>query len=336
VIGRRIYRRFNGSGPYKLVSTQTDNTNTYFGDGVPNAGLGVAAPAVDTTGARKVNLTAVATGPAAVTARKIYRTIVNGVPLKLLVTLGNNTATTYSDTTADGSLGVAAPVTDTSALSQPSGQVLAGATSLLVAGAGAFEGTGGWAVVGNGSLVIRYTGISGNTLTGIPAAGEGAITATIAFNSSITAAPALIGIPASGAGAIVQQIVLGDAVNLLAQVDDLAAQAALAAGLGGDGVQEDYLQDGRLSYPEAHARALAKLAQQNQPLVTLAYRCRDRNTQTGATVAAHLTTPPVDGAFKIQQVTVANFGPHVMPTYTVTASSARFSFEDLLRLMRGL
>jgi hypothetical protein len=335
VIGRRIYRRFNGSGPYKLVSTQTDNTNTYFGDGVPNAGLGVAAPAVDTTGARKVTLTAVATGPAAVTARKIYRTTANGVPLKLLVTLGNNTATTYSDTTADASLGVAAPATDTSALSQPSGQVLAGATSLVVAGAGVFVATGGWAVVGNGSQVISYTGISGNTLTGIPAAGEGAITASIAYNSSITEAPTLRGIPASGTGAIVQTIVLGDPVNLLVQVEDVAAQAALATQLGGDGVQEEYLQDGRLSYMEASARALAKLAQQNQPLLTLAYRCRDRNTRAGRTVSATLEVPHVSGLYKIQHVTIGAFGPHVMPTYTVTASSSRFSFEDLLRVLRG-
>jgi len=37
--------------------------------------------------------------------------------------------------------------------------------------------------------------------------------------------------------------------------------------------------------------------------------------------------------FKIQSVTINNFRPHPTqyPTYTVTASSRRFSFEDWLR-----
>jgi hypothetical protein len=198
-------------------------------------------------------------------------------------------------------------------------------------------------VIGNGQQVVRYSFISGLTLMGIPFSGPGAITAAIAYNSSITEAPALIGIPQPAfvgwpvpAGGIAVPLKQGDPVNLLVQLDDTVAQARVAASAGGDGIIEEYLQDNRIGKAEALSRARAKLAQQSTPLTTLTYRCRDRNTAAGRTVTADLETPAAHGDFKIQQVTLSNFGPHVQPTYTVTASSARFSFEDLLRLMRGL
>ena len=82
-----------------------------------------------------------------------------------------------------------------------------------------------------------------------------ALTATTAYGAAATPAAQLVGIPASGAGAIVYPIVRGDPVNLLVMEQDTVAQAALAALIGGDGVQEEHVSDNRLSATEARARA---------------------------------------------------------------------------------
>jgi hypothetical protein len=72
--------------------------------------LGTLASITTTTGNQQVNLTAIPTSAAnAVTKRKIYRTTVGGSAYFLLTTLNDNTTTTYTDSTADGSLGAAAP-----------------------------------------------------------------------------------------------------------------------------------------------------------------------------------------------------------------------------------
>jgi hypothetical protein len=334
---RRWYRTAANGSTYKLLPDSQINTgwaelSGNLVDTTGDAFLGAAPPASTqfTGSGQRVTISDIGKGPTGTVQRKLYRTVVGGTPLKFLVALGDNTTTVITDTVADAGLGATAPTVDTSALSQPSGQVLAGASSLILAATAGFTATGGWAVLGNGQQVIRYTGISGLSLIGIPFSGPGAITASVAYNSSVTESPALTGV-----AGITRPIKSGDAVNLLVQLDDPVAQSQLAAVLGGDGVIEEYLQDGRLGRTEALSRARAKLVQQSMPLVTVTYRCRDRNTRSGRTVAIDLETPVVHGSFKIQHVTVSTFGPHVLPTYTVTASSARFSFENLLRLLRG-
>jgi hypothetical protein len=70
---------------------------------------------------QQVNLSAIPTGaatlPVAVTARKIYRSKASGIDgfQQLVTTLNDNTTTTYTDNTADGSLGVQVPLRNTSA-----------------------------------------------------------------------------------------------------------------------------------------------------------------------------------------------------------------------------
>lgn len=62
---------------------------------------------------QKIELSNIPLGPAGCTARKIYRTEGGDTTLKLLTTLANNTATTYSDNVADVTLGAAmAAITD--------------------------------------------------------------------------------------------------------------------------------------------------------------------------------------------------------------------------------
>lgn len=69
-----------------------------------------------TSGNQKVNLTAIPTGPNSTsttpitTKRALWRTGVGLTQLQFLAFLNDNTATTFSDTTPDGSLGANAPV----------------------------------------------------------------------------------------------------------------------------------------------------------------------------------------------------------------------------------
>lgn len=342
VIGRRIYRwRSGGDGLFHRVGEQTGENykaNVAFKDQVLNANVGPAAPGVSTAYAQQVALSGISVGPASVLRRYVYRSTANGTQLKRLATLDDNVSTTIpNDAASDAALGVNLPTADSSGLNLIGGQVVAGAAELLTSSGGIFDFPGGgWAVLGNGQQVIRYHGVVGNVLTGIPAAGPGAITATVNYGASITVAPTLVGIPLAGVGAIVVAIKQGDQVNLLEQVDDLVAQQQLAVYVGGDGVQESYLQDNRLSATEARARGEALLALRNQLEESVGYTSRDKNTRSGATIRVRLPDPTnVIADFKIQQVAITLFQfPHVFPTCAVQASSNRFSFEDLLRLAR--
>src|SRR4029077_65338 len=121
--------------------------------------------------------------------------------------------------------------------------------SLLTASPAPFSATGGWALVG--SVPVRYTGITGNTLTGIPASGPRALTASVLYNAAIPAAPALTGVNSNNG--LFVAIAKGSTVAIFVQRDALAAQTALgllerdAQGNATDGIHEYTITDGRLS-----------------------------------------------------------------------------------------
>jgi len=153
----------------------------------------------------------------------------------------------------------------------------------------------------------------------------------------------LTGIPASGAGSILYDIKQGDGVNILVVVDDAGAQTTLAAllstilGDDSDGVQEDYIQDRRLSATECQARGEALLALRSTTEVSIRYKSRDPLTKAGRTISVSLGSPTsVTADFKIQQVIISNFhpSPDFYPDFDVQASSTRFSLENLLILAR--
>lgn len=338
IVNRKLYRTKIGDATLYLVAT-FDNVVTTFTDTVNDGDLGAAAPTTNGAVAQQVNLSAIPLGAAAVTQRRIYRTAANQTPLRYLTVLNDNTTTAMNDVYGDNVLGGTAPTSDTSLLQQPQGNVLVGSTALPLASVASFLASGGWAIVA--SQLIRYTGISGNNLIGIPPSGVGAIGATITYNVTAVAAPMLIGVPPSGVGAIKYPILKGDPVNLFVQVDDLAAQAAVRAQIpGSDGIIEDELQDRRLSYTEGRARCLARLdmlAARDSAgwvgVVTVRYACRDINSQAGATVTINIG-PPINltGSYLIQRVSASQFQiPNLPPTYQVEASSVRFSAEALLR-----
>lgn len=275
-----------------------------------------------------VQVEGIATGPTAgsgLLSRKLYRSAAGTTtPLKLVATISGNTITGYTDTLADGALGVNAPATDTAQIPSQAGSVKAGSAALLVTGTGPFLPGGGW--VQAASLILRYTGFSGTSSLALASP----LPSALNYGVTVRALAALI-VPASGAGAVVVPLTIGDELNVIAQADDPALQASTATLLGGDGIIQEYLQDNRLSYTEALARARAHLVLQSRPQVSVGFTCRDRWAQSGRTLSIELTTPRVSGYFKIMQVTIGRFGPHVQPTRTITASSARVSFEDLLR-----
>jgi hypothetical protein len=325
VTARRIYRE--GVGWWYLVGTIANNTATTFTDTAASTGAGM--PGANTAIAAQVRVT-LPLGASAVTGRKIYRTASGLSALRLLATLGDNTTTTYTDAALDSGLGAAPPVTDTSSLTQPNGQVPAGVTAIIVANPAAFSSSGGWAVVGNGEQVIRYTGKSANALTGIPATGPGALVASVSYNSTITVAPALVGVTG-----VLEQILRSAPIHVWVQRDDLAAQSAMAALDGsGDGVYEHIWSDERRSEPSLIQVCDAQLKLYSRPLVTVTYATRDLKTKSGKTVLIVLSSPAIQASLPIQDVTISELGiKGLLPKFTVTASNARQSFEAILQML---
>lgn len=104
-----------GIGAYVYALTyvtgvkKSDGTLSVHGETTANADFSVTT----TTGNQQVNVTALpVSAEATVIGKRLYRTAVGGAQKKLLATLAAN-VTTYTDTTADGSLGANIPVTNT-------------------------------------------------------------------------------------------------------------------------------------------------------------------------------------------------------------------------------
>jgi len=151
----------------------------------------------------------------------------------------------------------------------------------------------------------------------------------------------LTGIPASGVGSILYTIRQGDPVNIRVVVNDLPAQAAIAAmmlPLIDDGVIEGaVIQDGRISETEARARGAAWLALRRSLAESVALVSRDLNMHAGRSLGVNLPIAPTStvGTYKVQSVTSTGYLPARWPTRTVQASSNRFTLEMLLRIARG-
>jgi len=325
VTARRLYRH-SGAG-YKLLTTIPNNTQTTYTDTTASAGLSGTLPASNTAVANQVDVI-VAIGGAGVTGRKVYRSGSGGAGLYFLATIPDNTTQTIRDAAPDGALGALAPTADSSGLVQPNGQVPAGSTAVIVANTAAFADTGGWAVVGNGEVGIRYTAKTANGLTGIPATGPGALVASVAYNSTITAAPALIGVTG-----VVDAVIRNAPIHVWVQRDDLAAQAYMAALDGsGDGVYEHIWSDERRTEASLIQVCDAQLELYSRPLVTVTYATRDLKTKSGKTVTIALTTPAIHESLTIQDVAISELGiKGLAPKFTVTASTVRQSFEAILQ-----
>ncbi|HEX4346388.1 MAG TPA: hypothetical protein VHZ73_02385 [Vicinamibacterales bacterium] len=342
----RLYWKKNG-GLYHAQTFATITPGASFSlDQIIFTALsgGAASPAASI---RQAALGAIDVGPTGTTKRRVYRTKVSDSQLKLLVEIADNTTLTYTDSTADSSLGANAPSSNTSGLTQAAGNVAAGGIVIPTSGA-PFPTTGGWVVIGNGEQVVRYTDVSGNSLTGIPASGIGAITAPINYGSTVTLCAMLTGIPASGAGAIREDLSSGEEIYLVVQEDDLDRQGEVADRYTtdervDDGVRSLWVQDRRLSIAEARALARAELQQQSSGLSNSTYTVQDTRTDSCLMITIDMGDPlNVSARLKLQRVTITGIatavdGDGVMqPTYAAEASNDRFSLPDLIRKNGGL
>jgi hypothetical protein len=342
VVGRRLYRA-DGAGAARLVADVRDNTTTSYNDVVVASG-GELAPTVNaiTTGA--VDLSAIPVGPAGTTRRRVFRAV-GGADWRELVAINDNTTAALTDSAPDTALGGAqlpplgipgvpgipgipeipgVPGIPVTGLPPPT---VAGATTIEIDAPTGIPAAG-WILVGE--QVIRYTGITAGPryyLTGIPPSGSGAVTADLPPGTVFATVPALTGVtPAS-------RVTIGDEVQIIIQVDDVAAQSALAAVEGSDGIVEYYIQDRRLSEAGALARGRAELALFKTVETRISYTTHDPNTRSGRTVHVALPAPTnLSGDFLIQRVTIDQVATAAgtYPRRQVDASTTRFSFDDVL------
>jgi hypothetical protein len=279
--------------------------------------------------------------PPGFTTRKLYRTAVNSAQLKLRATDPTDPLT---DTALDATLGANAPTSDTSGVVVGGSQtVTAGSPTIPVTDTTPFTvdggASGGWANVGN--LVIRYTGISGANLTGLPATGAGALTAAVRHGAVILVQPRLTGV-----AGITRALTAGEPITLRLELDDLAAQQALTTRLFGagapaeDGVVEEAFSDSQMTLNELLNYAKALLLDRKDPRHTLRFVTRDTTVRVGRLITVNVTQPPISGTFRVQRITfdeIAISGglARTDPRRTVEASNKLFTFADLLRRLRG-
>ena len=134
---------------------------------------------------------------------------------------------------------------------------------------------------------------------------------------------------------------IDSSATIFVTVEDAAAQAYLAALLnvdGGDddGVRDGYVVDQSLTTMEmATARANAELALWSYPIETVVLAARDEKLVSGQMVSITLSNPAASGTFKIQHVRIdqvqADAAGVLFARRTITASSVRFTLDDLLR-----
>jgi hypothetical protein len=139
----------------------------------------------------------------------------------------------------------------------------------------------------------------------IMAYGAGSISTTIAPASDVVAVPFLT--LASGTAFPVFD---GDPVALYRVRNNVPAQTALAAMIGGDGIYEFPIQNAALDKDaELDAAGDADLADHSNPIKSITFETYDQKCVPGASVTANYTTPfPVTGSFTIQTTDISDLG----------------------------
>jgi hypothetical protein len=338
---RKLYRSDNGKA-FGATMTIPDNTTTALGGvgiGWDAAIPGAAPPVLPTAGGGQVSVSAIAIGTvsgAVITARNLYRTKGDGTNyFYRLVTIRDNTTTTYVDNTHDDNLGSEEPTRGTLG-------TLPGSTALRVSALEAFVGYG-WVYAANQLLFYAArspengpTTSGPGALVGIPASGTGSITSPLSVDTEVMNAPHLVSVQQPGVGGLKYPLLKGDTISVLAIVEDAVSQQRMAAAVGfGDGVHELHIGDNNWTFTECQARARAELQRRKDPLVSITFETRDDSVWSGRDVPINIPEPRIVGTFKIRRVTFSQFGLTVWPLRRVEVTSQRFSFEDLLRQTRG-
>jgi hypothetical protein len=95
----------------------------------------------------------------------------------------------------------------------------------------------------------------------------------------------------SPVAAITEDIPVGTTVVVRSQVDDSAAQAAIAAIEGGDGIHEHFVGDGELSYSGCVERADAELDAFGAALLRADWVTQDMQAMPGAEQVINMSSP---------------------------------------------
>lgn len=157
---------------------------------------------------------------------------------------------------------------------QATSPVAVSATSIPTDECGWYSASGGKILAG--SNLITYTGIS-------TASGPGSITGV------------------SGVSYAIKQ---GDTLNVFVQVDDAAAQTAMATIIGGgdDGIREGWIEDGRWSQGTVTAQATAQLTAFKSQDVRGSYMTYDKLTKAGKSLTITLASRSINTSVTIQRV----------------------------------
>jgi hypothetical protein len=199
-------------------------------------------------------------------------------------------------------------------------------------------------------MPVRYTGIGAGVLTGIPATGNGSITAVTRYGTPVLVQPRLFGIPPVGTGAITRAILRGDTLTIRLEKIDIAARDLMANYLKPpgapsanpeDGIIELVVSDSRFGLVELLDHVDATLADRKDVQRTITFTSRDLSLQVGRLLSVNTTQPPIVGTFRIHkialsEIAVAGGRATVHPLKTVEASSKIYKFTDLLRRLRSM
>lgn len=184
---------------------------------------------------------------------------------------------------------------------------LAGATSLPVDECGWYTGSRFRA----GSQICTYTG------------------------RSVTSGPGTItGIPAAGAGALVFDVKQGEQAQIVVIEDDVAAQTALQTLMGGTGVRKFVVRDGTANVDGARSRALAELAMFPAAVKAGGYTSRDTVLDVGRLATINLpnrTASLASVQIPIDQVTITFETPHRTIRTAKFNSAVRIDLVDVIR-----
>jgi hypothetical protein len=327
VTRRLLYRTAAGKTDLQYVATIADNTTTTFTDARADTSLGKPPEPTSTIGAlagsTTLALSTVAGFPPAgwvdVDGQLVHYT---GIAGTTLIGMPPMLAVTITRT------GAVATIT------AGTGHGWATGDTVVVIGAAQAEYNGAHLVTvldgTRATFAVSGTPVTPATTTTTLLAGlSGALTRAVDGGAVATTVPMVTGV--TGVTVARQD---NDALALLVIVDDLAAQANLAAAEGGDGIHEAVVADATLETVAAcTARGRAELALFAWPQVEMVYATHDPYTRSGRTIAINLPALGMVATLKILEVTIDDIGvaEHLYPRCVVKASTAKFSLTDLLR-----
>jgi hypothetical protein len=325
VTRRLIYRTIANQNDLRYVGTITNNAETTFLDDRADNDLGAGPQATSTIGAFAGDLS-------------LALDTVAGFPPAGWVDVDGQIVsyTGISGTTLTGIPPMRAAgitrVGSVATLTVPSGHGYLTGDTVLVVGAVQPEYGGAHVVTVLSPTTATYV-VNGTPAT--PATGtirtgrSGAIGRAVPGGATVHTIPLLTGV-----GGLTTPRGAEEAVSLFVICNDVAAQAALAAKEGGDGIHEHTLTDTSLDTVAAcTARGNAELKLFAWPQVEVTYATHDPLTRSGRPITIDLPSLGMHASLKILEVTLdqIDLANRTYPRCVVRAASTKFSLTDLLR-----